>query len=362
MSPTVEPWRCVGNQYRHVRTGALSATFTTPSPFTRKGIGQRGLVSVDAAAMATYAQYGPDAYVFKVDWNTVEPSPGVYSWTAIDNALTNNGNARMTLRIQAGGSAPNWMKDQLGRITITNSQLGNSTVVTKFWESVALNAWDAMIRAAGARYDSNPKVTLVSSDEAMTLYSEPLILGGHDPSAIALYNAGLNEDTHRNAIMVSTASTIAAFPTTHVEFAGHSSWQRATANGVIDSWPPARTLLNDLDTLYGSQLVFTSYGLDSTDYATSYPPAASLAAATNYYSWMRTRRAAGRKIGFQLTLGAGQTHTGEERWEGAKRAQEFGGDFVEHSSWGTIINDGTVPNGATELTAVDSQLKTNAGS
>lgn len=331
--------------------------------FTPKGAVQGGVVTVDYDRLQNYDEHGPSSYVYKVAWNTVEPSQGVYSWTAIDNLLDNMGSATMTLRIQAGGSAPNWLKDLLGRITITNSQLGLSTVITHFWEQPALDAWDAMIRAAGAKYDADPRVVLVSSDQAMTLYSEPLILGGHHASAIAMFNAGLNKDTHRNAMLVSTQSTCEAFPSTLVEFAGHSDWQQATATGVVWSWPDARTLLNELCLTHKDQLVITDYGLDSTDYATTFPPE-PMASASHYYRWMRGRKAAptaegGGRIGFQLTLGAGETHTGQDRADGAQNAYDFGGDFVEHSSWGTVVTEAT--GGAAELTRLDSQLKTNAG-
>ena len=70
------------------------------------------------------------------------------------------------------------------------------------------------------------------------------------------------------------------------------------------------------------------------------------------------------KIGFQLTLGAGQVHYGIERRDGAQNALDFGGDFVEHASWGTIYSDGTVGTtafGISELTRLDAGLKTTAG-
>lgn len=361
MSPVTEAWVCTGTRYKHMRTGALSTPFTDTFAFTPKAAKQGGLVSVDPTAMGNYSALGPSGYVLKVGWDDIERgAQGVYTWSTIDSALAAYPGKTMTLRIQAGGSAPGWLKTATGGIFIQNNQLGLSTTIAHFWEDVALTAWDAMIRAAGARYDSNPRVVLVSSDEAMTLYSEPLILGGHDPSAIAMFNAGLNKDTHRQAMLDSTLSTCEAFPSTLVEFAGHSDWQQATATGVRSSWPDARALLNELCTTWGNQLVITDYGLDSTDFAASFP-AQPTATASSYYRWMRGRKAEGGRIGFQLTLGAGQTHTGLERRDGAQNAADFGGDYVEHSSWGTISNDGTVTNGSAEITRLDAALKTNAG-
>ena len=369
MTNALDPWRCNGSRYVNMRTGALGPLLPDPVAFSPKNPGQAGLVTVDYPSLANYDQYGPSSYVLKVPMSAVMPSEFSFNWTPVDSVLDSMGTATMTLRIQMGGSAPGWLKDRLGRFTIFNNQLGLSAEVTKFWDPVALDAWDRMIRAAGARYNDDPRVVLVSSDEAMTLYSEPLILGGHRDSAILLNANGLDADSARNAMLVSTQSTCEAFNHTYVEFAGHSSWQQATPTGIVDNWPNARTLLNELVLRFKSQLVITSYGLDSTDFAVDFPATGTLANALNYYRWMRIRKGlpaeqGGGKIGFQLTLGAGQVHYGIERRDGAQNALDFGGDFVEHASWGTIYSDGTVGAtafGISELTRLDAGLKTTAG-
>lgn len=365
----LDPWRCNGSRYVNMRTGALGPLLPAPSLWSPKGPGQAGLVTVDYPSLANYSSLGPSSYVLKVPMNDIMPTEFSFNWSPIDNVLDTMGTATMTLRIQMGGSAPEWLKDILGRFRIFNNQLGLSAVVTKFWDDRALDAWDRMIRAAGERYNDDPRVVLVSSDEAMTLYSEPLILGGHKDSAILLNSNGLDATSARNAMLVSTQSTVEAFNHTHVEFAGHSSWQQATPTGIVDNWPNARTLLNEMVLRFKDQLVITSYGLDSTDYAVDFPATGSLSNALNYYRWMRIRKGlsaenGGGKIGFQLTLGAGQTHTGLERRDGAQNALDFGGDFVEHASWGTIYSDGSVGTtafGRSELTRLDAGLKSTAG-
>lgn len=360
MSP-LDPWRCnpSGTRYVSMRDGSQSALFTPEFAYTPKATVQAGLVSVDPTKLPNYGQYGPDSYVYKVPWGTVEPSSGTYSWTAIDNMLSTYNPARMTLRIQAGGSAPGWLKTATGSITITNAQGGLSTVIAHFWETVALDAWDAMIRAAGARYDNDPRVVLVSSDEAMTLYSEPLILGGDTSSAIAMHSAGLDAASHANAMHVSTQSTCEAFPSTMVEFAGHADWQQATASGVRYSWPDGRAFLLELCQQWKGQLVISDYGLDSTDYASNFAPTGTLSNESNYYKWMRNRvgsspSVGGGPIGFQLTLGVGESHTGAEYADAAQNAYDFGANYVETAGWGSISP-------STLITSLDAQLKVQAG-
>ena len=331
----------------------------TPPPsgeFTPKATKPSGLVSVNPSSVYNYDQFGGDSYVLKVPWSAVEPSQGNYVWNVIDNELAAHpSNWRMTLRIQAGGDTPAWLKTASGGgIDLYNVSRDMWVNTGRWWTPVAMDAWQAMIEAAGARYDDDPRVVLVSADLPMVVYSEPFILGSHNPSGIALYNAGCNLTTQTFCIKRCVGDTCAAFPTTRVELAIHQQLQYPTSTGVAFSWPLGRGIALDLAQQFRHQVVFSDYGLGVDDTYANHTPTGTLATESNIYAWMYLRSQAapedgGGPVGYQLTP-RGQT-TPADYAAMAQNSYDLGGWYCETSGWGSLGAD---------FTTYDSQLKAQA--
>ena len=313
--------------------------------FAPKPTRPAGLVSVNPSSAVNMASRGADSYVLKVPWASINPAPGVYDWTLIDNALDAYGPWRMTLRIQAGDTAPGWLKDASGGfIRLYNVSRDIEVDCARWWTPVAMDAWQAMIEAAGARYDTHPSVALVSADLPMVVYSEPFILGGHHPSAQALFAAGLNLQTQTHVIKRCVSDTCRAFPTTRVELAIHKKLQYPTASGVVWSWPLGRQIALDLAMEWKHQLVFSDYGLNVVNTAAAHPLTGTLQTEPDVYAWMRLRSQTapedgGGPVGYQLTPRNMTTKPDYEAM--AQNSLDHGGWYVETSGWATLGDDFT---------------------
>jgi hypothetical protein len=97
-------------------------------------------------------------------WSQIETSPGVFNWSAVDAALAaSSGSGRKSmLRIDGGATSPSWVPDQL---TFTFQPMGpqkeQSVTMPKTWSSTYLADFMTFIRAYGARYNNDPRVTRV---------------------------------------------------------------------------------------------------------------------------------------------------------------------------------------------------------
>lgn len=297
-----------------------------------------GLVVVDPTKLAAVAGYGVDQIALKVSWNGLQPTSSTYDWSQIDNALAAYPSARFTLRIQSGENAPGWLKTATGSVSVYNAARQATVSCCHWWETLAMDAWKTMILAAGARYDNNPRIVMVSADAPMVVYSEPYILGSDTQSGIRLFNAGCNQTTHAASITRCVGDTIAAFPTTLVELAIHSDMQAATATGISFSWPNGRALALSLALTYGKQLVFSDYGLGTVDTLAAHTPTGTISTENDSYAWMKIRSSGGSAawagpITFQLTVGK-EPQTQETYRQAAQNAIDLGGQQCETSGWG----------------------------
>lgn len=316
-----------------------------------------GLVVVDPTKLAAVAGHGVDQIALKVPWSSVNPSNGTYDWSFIDNALSTYPDARFTLRIQSGNSAPSWLTALTGTVEVYLVSRSQTAFVPHFWEEVAMQAWDDMIHAAGARYDTNPRVVMVSADAPMVVYSEPYILGSDQASGARLFTAGLNQTTRISSITRCVDDTAHAFPNTLVELAIHGDLQIPVSGGMIFSWPIGRQLAIDLATAHGKHLVLSDYGLGLADPFSAHAPEAgeTLSNTADVYTFMhlRTLSSAGAAQGpitFQLTVGR-EPQTQATYEAAAQNAADLGAWQCETSGWGLL---------GSSAPTHDAALKTNA--
>ena len=97
-------------------------------------------------------------------WSQIETAPGVYNWSAVDAAIAaSSGSGRKTmLRIDGGATSPAWVPDQLTfRFKPMGPQPEQTVTMPKTWSTTYLADFTAFIRAYGARYNGDPRVTRV---------------------------------------------------------------------------------------------------------------------------------------------------------------------------------------------------------
>ena len=99
------------------------------------------------------------------DWAKVEPSKGVFYWRYFDDgiaaAVANHKLVELT--IYSGKRSPEWVyADGAKRLDLTNERRGNTVTMPAPWDNTFLADWNALVKAFGARYDSNPVVSYVT--------------------------------------------------------------------------------------------------------------------------------------------------------------------------------------------------------
>jgi hypothetical protein len=105
-----------------------------------------------------------DGVSWDFPWKDIEKKPGVYDWSAVDAAISASaGSGRKTmLRILAGAYSPSWVPNQL---TFSSKTLGEQRYQTitmpRPWDPAYIADWTAFIRAYGARYDGESRVTKI---------------------------------------------------------------------------------------------------------------------------------------------------------------------------------------------------------
>jgi hypothetical protein len=116
-------------------------------------------------------------------WSQVEPRPGAFDWSAIDQAATlwAARGKRIAIRVQTFNphheGIPAWLP-AMGARTIID---GDGNTAPLFWDPLYLARLQLMVNALAARYDGDPRVLWVQA--AVGLYGETKVDVFHvDPS------------------------------------------------------------------------------------------------------------------------------------------------------------------------------------
>jgi hypothetical protein len=179
---------------------------------------------------------------YRIYWADVEPSPGVFDWSGIDNALTlaRANKKSLSITVIPGLTSPQWIYD-LGAKPFVIAGEGNMPLP---WDATFLREWGKFIAAFGARYDSDPTVAYLQMEglsPAGECYFTKSPADVAELTQIAgTLQAGLD-------LWIGAAETIAgyymsAFPTTPCMYAGGSqvpgddtSFQTAT-RALLDKY------------------------------------------------------------------------------------------------------------------------------
>jgi hypothetical protein len=293
---------------------------------------------------------------FRLQWSDVEPTRGTYDWTTVNDALDSlPPGAYAKIGIQAGGHAPQWLRDLTGTVTVLNRKDQKYADCAHWWDTRMLNAWAHMQAACAAKFDADPRLLQVVACEATTVYMEPFIMGGDDASCIALYNAGLENQatgrTQMQAIATQLTAMLNAWKQTRIELPLHGTWEIPSASGSLNQpWPALRDFINFF-ARHGERICFSDYGLGPTDTAQD-TTGLTLLTANSQYAWMQLRAATQGPTGYQITFGQ-LPHTPANFLATIKNAEDLGGSYLETASFGALT--------AAQRTASDAALKQIAG-
>ncbi|MCE3284593.1 MAG: hypothetical protein K0R70_849 [Steroidobacteraceae bacterium] len=143
----------------------------------------------DAAMLCE--QVGVDGVVWRRTWGEVEPTPGTYDFSSFDAVLaaiagSQNPDCQLWLFVEYKSFASSPVKNpcpEYLRLDYSAPNAGGSGASTCFmWEPVVVEAYAAMMRAAAARYDANPRVEgLIMQETALGFsgaYSQDVADGG----------------------------------------------------------------------------------------------------------------------------------------------------------------------------------------
>ena len=127
-------------------------------------------------------QAGVSGVVWRRTWNEVEPSAGVYDFSSFDEVLgrvatSRNPGCQVWLFVEyksfksspVKNPCPNYLQ---GGHSAPNIE-GNGASTCFMWEPSVMNAYIAMVKAAAARFDENPRVEgIIFQESALQLYQD----------------------------------------------------------------------------------------------------------------------------------------------------------------------------------------------
>ena len=125
------------------------------------------------------------AAVIEATWLQLEPQPDVFDDSVIDAALqaikAYNATYPATLivgklRIFAGVHSPAWVLQQIGSVSITDSNTGAMVTVPEFWTGAYSQLWTQLQDHLAGAYDSNPLMGAVAISVCSSLTAEPFVV------------------------------------------------------------------------------------------------------------------------------------------------------------------------------------------
>ena len=103
-----------------------------------------------------------DGVLVRLEWGTLEPSPGVYDWSLLDEqiARAEQYGIKVSLAVVNGSAAPSWLS-ALG-VEMFSFQFGTETREMPVpWDSTFQSRWTQFIADLGARYANEDTISLV---------------------------------------------------------------------------------------------------------------------------------------------------------------------------------------------------------
>jgi hypothetical protein len=170
-----------------------------------------------ATAAMLCEKAGVSGVVWHQTWNQVEPSPGVYNFSSFDKVLatiaaSHNPHCQLWLFVEfksyrnspVRNPCPAYLQAKHSGLNV----IGGRAATCFMWESVVTDAYVAMIKAAAAHFDRNPRIEGFIIQESS--------LGFNGPYSQAVARGGTYTPTAwRNALINIISECGAAFSNSH---------------------------------------------------------------------------------------------------------------------------------------------------
>ena len=103
-----------------------------------------------------------DGVLVRLGWKSVEPSPGVYDWSLLDEqiARAEQYGIKVSLAIVNGGSAPSWLAS-LGVPMFSYEFFDQTSQMPIPWDSTYQARWSQFVSDLGSRYANEDTISLV---------------------------------------------------------------------------------------------------------------------------------------------------------------------------------------------------------
>jgi hypothetical protein len=152
-----------------------------------------GLLSRDGPPPAAFGSvFG--GFVVNVAWAQLQASAGadIAANNPIDQAIAQlrqldaTGKDGLKIRLLAGTSAPDWLKNLGGSpITVLDPTTGTAGTIGRFWSADFGAAYNDLMTKLAARYDSVPEVREITISRCTTVYAEPFIRDAASPMTVS---------------------------------------------------------------------------------------------------------------------------------------------------------------------------------
>lgn len=226
---------------------SFAVATTPPPPPTGIYIGNAAVPIITKNLQALALPYVDGIYL-ALNWSDIEPSRGVYNWTAVDTAIAQVAalGKKVQIGIAASRYSPTWATTGAASLTSVTtigfgtSQTCPSITVPNSWDATYQTYWGELIAAFGAHYAGNPTINTVMFGGIHWNTAElmwPHFTGGTvgicqtSNDVAAALQAGATEENIFAAFKLFLNEYATAFPNTYIAIQG-------CGGGIV---PPAVT-------------------------------------------------------------------------------------------------------------------------
>ena len=153
-----------------------------------------------------------DGVLVRMEWATLEPSPGVYDWSLLDEQISraDQYGIKVSLAVVNGSAAPSWLSSM--GVEMFSFKFGTETREMPVpWDSTFQSRWTQFIAAMGARYANEDTISLVyATNSSRNGFEMQLPFSPADQ--INWQAAGYSDALYADSWKTAIDAFVAAFP------------------------------------------------------------------------------------------------------------------------------------------------------
>jgi len=233
----------------------------------------RGGVPTNVADYAALPA-GVDAVIINVTWAQLEPEPGKYDLSAVEQALAaiRKHNAEhkenpwpTRLRVFAGQNVAPWVLKEFGAVQVGKKAAPADVTVARFWTPEYSVAYDKLVAMLAARYDSEPLIDEVSLTTCSSVSDEEMNVPLQGDSIANLLKAGYTDEAYLACLKAAPAA-YKAWKRTRVdypfnEFRSISGMEGQAAGTLVKDVKITNALMDDFRNQFGAQATLHNHSL-----------------------------------------------------------------------------------------------------